>query len=191
MIIKEITLRRTIFELIIAALILHPSTVNATANVVYIIGGSGVGTVQMISIATNTVIGTITIPGASSGYPNAIAITPNNQYAYITDSSLNQIYVLNLVTNTYVTTITGAAFNNPLALAITPDGNYVFVVNAAGFSFSIIATATNTVVSGSPFSTGGNEPFAIAINSAGTTAYLAILNSNKVVPVNISTPTSP
>ena len=97
------------------------------------------GAVAVISTATNSVTANITIAPltatttiggvsmpSSSSLPQAVAITPNGEYAYVACAD-GAISVINTATNTVAATITLEYGDNPNALAITPNGEYAYV----------------------------------------------------------------
>jgi uncharacterized delta-60 repeat protein len=186
--IKKMTFHRRMLELIIVILMLQPTLVNAAAGILYV--SSTTGSVDpvllLISTATNTVIGSISLALSGSSSPRNVAITPNGQYAYIPDfSSASCIYAVNLATNS-VTTIPLSV--QPQYAAITPNGQYVVV--AASTKVFIISTATNTVVYTITLSAGFNA-CELVINPAGTYAYFVSNSLYGVLPVDITNPLSP
>ncbi len=55
---------------------------------------AGQGTVNIIDTATNKVLGLVIIVGAS---PDAIAISPDGKYAYVTNYTSDNVYAINIV----------------------------------------------------------------------------------------------
>ena len=159
------------------------------------------GTVAVISTATNTVtanitIGTqsapsvvstgpktITIEGGST-IPQAVAITPNGEYAYVANGD-GTVSAINTTTNTVTATITLAG--NPNALAVTPNGEYAYVcaMNSSGM-VTVINTATNTVTA---TITGFGSPNGIAMTPDGRYAYVTDGFNNSVSVINTATNT--
>ena len=74
--------------------------------------GSGRGTVSVIKTATNTVVATVIVNGAS-----AVAVSPNGQDVYVAKSP-NKVRVIATATNTKVAVI--PVGNGPSGLAIGP-----------------------------------------------------------------------
>jgi len=64
-------------------------------------------------------------------------------FAYITDTSSNDLYIIDTATNTVVTTV--AVGVSPFGVAATPDGSLVYVANSGDNTVSVIDTATATV----------------------------------------------
>ncbi len=75
--------------------------------------------------------------------PNAIAVTPNGSYLYVTNANSSSVSVVDTASDQIVANpLVGLL---PMALAISSDGSTVYVANADGYSLSVIGTATNTV----------------------------------------------
>lgn len=80
----------------------------------YVANDGNNDSVSVISAATGTVTGTITV-----GFtPSAVAFTPDGTEAYITNEASNSVSVINTATNTVANTITVGA--NPIAVTIAP-----------------------------------------------------------------------
>ena len=102
----------------------------------------GVGGVDVIDIATNTVITTVIV----GNQPFGIAITPNGAFAYVANFVGSSVSVIDTATNTVVATIIDAVgARTPSAVDITGDGAFAYVTNANSNSVSVIDTATNTI----------------------------------------------
>ena len=162
-------------------------------SVNYVNGNPGTGTISVVETHNNTVVATI---NGFSG-PFAIAITPDGNYAYVTNFGSNNfapygttVSAINLKTNTIAATINVGI--QPSGIGITPDGKYAYVTNYntlyAGSDFTdltagqgtinIIDIATNTVMS--PTIAVGQSPDAVAISSHGEFAYITNYTSNTV-----------
>lgn len=151
--------------------------------------GTNDGTLSVIDTNNNTVQATIT------GFfgPQDIAITPDNNFAYVTNFGNsaftpvgNTVSVVNLNTNTIVDTITVGI--EPAGIAITPDGALVYVTNynnQAGApgegTVNVIASASDVVFSSAIAVQTG--PIKIAISPNGEYAYVVnnITNSVSVI----------
>ncbi|MEM4733998.1 MAG: beta-propeller fold lactonase family protein, partial [Candidatus Bathyarchaeia archaeon] len=90
------------------------------------------------------------------GMPSAVAITPNGEYAYVTNG--HNVSVISTATNKVTTTVT--AGSNPSNVAITPNGEYAYVANGGDGTVSVINTATKKVIA---TVTVGGAPSAVAI----------------------------
>ena len=159
----------------------------------YVDGNVGTGTVSVLQTSDDTIIATI--PGFSG--PFAIAISPDDDYAYVTNFGSNNfspfgttISVIDLNHNEIIDTINLGI--QPAGIAITPSGNYAYATNYntlyAGPSFTdltsgqgtvnIINLTNNTVVS--PTLAVGQSPAGIAISPNGQYAYVTNYSSNTV-----------
>lgn len=149
----------------------------------YVISDDGLPRLSVIDVATMsevdidgdpgngiTRIQLGTDPGVNYDLPVDIAVTPDGQYAYITDFGRysNRIYLVDLVNQVKVQNI--IAGGRPTYVAITPDGSRVYVTNHNTGNVSVISTATQSKVVDIPLSdiiTRG-----VAINPAGTRVYV-------------------
>lgn len=162
-------------------------TINPAGTKAYVTNSNST-TVTIITIATNTVAGTIT------GFdgPSGMVITPDGNTAYVNNyggpgglgsGNGTTVRVVNLNTNS----ITGSAITvglAPAALAITPDGAYVYTANyvdgnPSTGTVSVIRTSDNAVIR---TITGFSGPFAIAITPNGKQAYVTNFGSNNFSP---------
>ncbi len=64
-------------------------------------------------------------------------------FAYIPNSSSNNVSVIDTATNTVTATVTVGAF--PVGVAVNPAGPRVYVANGDSANVSVIDTETNTV----------------------------------------------
>lgn len=164
-------------------------TINAAGTKAYVTNSAG-ATVTVINTATNTVSNVI------SGFdgPSGFAINPLTNLAYVNNyggpilgsGNGHTVSVVNLNTNVIVNTVNvGLA---PAAIAITPDNMFVYTINyTTGNTNSGTVSKINTnnlgVTTIGPFSPNGfSGSFAIAINSAGTLAYITNFGSNNFTP---------
>lgn len=121
--------------------------------------------------APNTVIATI----PTGVTPAGIAITPDNNFAYVANNNnygiLNgdSVSVLNLATNTVETIINDASFDQPYTVTINAAGTTAYVTNSVTTTITIIHIPTNTVVG---TITGLNGPSGMVITPDQTTAYV-------------------
>lgn len=108
-------------------------------------------TVSVVSLSSNTIVGTITL----GIQPSGIAITPDGSFAYVSNysslyngmgftdltSSQGIINVIDLQTNTLAAPIIGVGFS-PDAIAISPNGQFAYVTNYSSNTVSVIALPT-------------------------------------------------
>ncbi len=119
----------------------------------------------------NSVIATINV-GVT---PDALAITPDNHYAYVANNNnyaipnQDSVSVLDLKNNTLKETIYDNSFVEPFRIAISPDGKKAYVANSNGTTLSIIDTKLNQVIG---VINGFDGPSGVAITPDGTFAYV-------------------
>ena len=126
-------------------------------------------TVTVIRVDTNAPLTTI---GVGAG-PNAIAITPDGAFAYVTNSftkSPGTVSVIDLHSNAVTATV--EVYRNPNRLAITPDGRSVYVGNFRSWNVAVIDTASNAVTTTVPLV---GRPSGVAVNPNGAYVYVATL----------------
>jgi len=123
------------------------------------------GTVTPIRTATNTALAPVKV----GGHPNAIAITPDGETAYVASLASATVTPIRTATNTPLTPIkVGGA---PWTIAITPDGTTAYVASLASATVTPIRTATNMPLA--PIKVGHSARYTIAITADGKTAYVA------------------
>jgi YVTN family beta-propeller protein len=151
----------------------------------------------VISTSTNTVTANITIPSlkvtntnlnftnsappriitiGGSSLPQAVAITPDGQYAYVTTGD-GRVVVINTATDNVTATVTIGG--NPSAVAISPNGEYAYVTNNS--AVVVINTITNTITK---TITGFYSPICVAIAPDGKYAYVTNYFNNSVSVIN-------
>jgi len=110
---------------------------------VYVTNG-GTNTISVISVATNTVVATIS-GRPPLGFPDGLAITPDGSHAYVANTTEANVVVINTATNTVVA---AKEFDGhrPKQVAITPDGRWAYVTIDSADAVRVIDTATNTVL---------------------------------------------
>lgn len=137
-------------------------------------GIAGSDSVTVIDTATNTVVTTIT--DASFNEPYTITINAEGTRAYVTNSNVLTITILDLTTNSVIGVMTG--FDGPSGMVITPDGRYGYVNNYGGVggvgsgngtTVRVVDLTTNTIVG--PAITVGQAPAALAISPDGAYVY--------------------
>ena len=100
----------------------------------------GSGTLRLINLAVEpaTSAGTITVPAIP--YPESTAITPDGQYAIVSDGNPavpeTDVVSVNLQTGAVVNTVSDLPGNQ--GVAITPDGTHVLVLSAPTNQVSVL-----------------------------------------------------
>ncbi|MDR0373668.1 MAG: YncE family protein [Nitrososphaerota archaeon] len=100
--------------------------------------------------------------------PFAVALTPNGQFAYVTNGGSSLVSAINTASNTITASIPVGI--SPFGIAVTPDGKYVYVTNGGSASVSVISTTTNTVLTTIIVGIG---PYGVVIAPNGEYAYVS------------------
>jgi len=157
------------------------------------VANAGSLSVSVISTATNTVTGSISVVG-----PGGMVVSPDSKNLYVTGQSIyvpgansfvNGVAIISTATNTITGAIPVRNGYGYAPLAISADGKYLCTVtNIAGDdTVSIISTAANTVV-GSPIVVGAT-PLALAVSPDGAYVYTADTGSDTVSVISTATGT--
>jgi len=107
--------------------------------------------------------------------PSAIAITPDNHFAYVANNNNyglvggDTVSVLNLKNNILKKTISDSSFSEPYTVTINPKGTRAYVTNSNSTTISVIDISTNTV---SEIINGFDGPSGMAITPDGNKAYV-------------------
>lgn len=173
-------------------------TINPTGTFAYVVDWGESAMLTRINLATNKVDAEISNKGQTS-----MAINPAGTFAYVANIGFNRVVRINLATNKVDATIrpvylspkgaqSGAGGSQ--AIAINPAGTYAYVTSIPSFNYktrvqeagavSRINLATNKVDASI---TIGDEPEGIAINPAGTFAYVVDRKSGTVSRINLAT----
>jgi YVTN family beta-propeller protein len=151
-------------------------------------GAGGSGSVDVIDVASNTVIDSIPTdptndPQTGRG-PLPIAITPNGSRAYVTFQS-GETGVIDTTTNGLLPYIN--ATPGYFGIAINPAGTQAYVTNFVDSSgVAVIDIATNTVID--RISTG-TASTGVAFTPDGTRAYVANAGGNFVSVIDTASRT--
>ena len=107
--------------------------------------------------------------------------------AYVSNTSSNNVSVIDTSTNTVLATIPVIG-SSPGGVAVNPAGTRVYVTNAPSDNVSVIDTSSNTVVAIVELGPQ-NLPEGLAVKPDGTRVYVANQDSNSVSVINTSTNT--
>lgn len=150
---------------------------NFKGNIVYSLSEGGGGLISKINASTYQVINSSKVGGS----PQAIAITPDDRYMYVTQANTNTVLLVDASTLASIKSI--PVGSNPDAVAVSPDGRFAYVANNASASVSVISTASDTVIKTISV---GSEPQAIAVSPNDKIAFVTNYGSNSVSVINIS-----
>jgi YVTN family beta-propeller protein len=95
--------------------------------------------------------------------PRCVAVSPNDQLAFVTNGISGTVSVVSLVQNRVVKEI--RVGTEPRGCALTADGSLLYVANHTEGTVSIIDTASRTVAGAVQV---GGRPLALAITDKGT-----------------------
>jgi DNA-binding beta-propeller fold protein YncE len=116
-----------------------------TAN--FLVGVEDFQNITMYDVFTRTFSGGIAL---LDPIPRSIAVTPDNEFAYVTTSGL--INVINLRTNQVVARVSSS---NGTGIAIAPNQRFAYAAANGNTTVDVIDLTTNTVVASIPV-TGAN-----------------------------------
>lgn len=135
---------------------------------------TGDNKVSVINLSNGTVVMAVDLMGAPP--TGDIAFNPSGTRAYVPVDQ-GRLLVIDTTTNTVVATIENQDI--PLRMAINSSGTRIYVAQGGGGAIpglptlghrvSVIDTASNTEIASIPFV---NKPQGVAINPAGTRAYV-------------------
>lgn len=114
------------------------------------------------------------------GRPLNIDFTPDGKYAYVTNSDLNEVEVIDTKTDSVINKISGV--DVPRGIAITPDGKYVFVTNVSSNMITVIEVKNNSVLKKILVD---KMPTDIAITKDGHYAYVTNQGSSSIAIISI------
>ena len=152
------------------------------------------GTVQLIDVATNTLLPEIVI--GSGQVALGVAMSPDGLYAYVVSYAAPTGYItqFNTTTKAIVSTVSGAF--EPLTIFITPDGKTAYIGDGSDTILPVDLT-TNPPTLGTQVHLVGTGAFAISPDSAYLYAnsetpnhYVAqynISNANRLAPFPLNT----
>jgi len=146
------------------------------------VSNEGLGAVQVLDVASNTISGAAIPVGGAAG----IAIAPSGTQALVTNNNAaGFVSVIDTASNAVVSTV--AVEEHPSAVAFTADGKYAYVTNQGSRSVSVIDASSMTVI-GSPIPVG-TFPGAIALTYDGKRALVTNEGSNSVSVIHTGTGT--
>ena len=93
---------------------------------------------------------------------------PNTNRVFVTDSSGNQVSIVDITTNEIIETIPVGP--NPRATAFNPNTNQLYVSNFGSNTITVIDTTTNTIID---TIVNGGSPFGIDIDIENNIIYVA------------------
>jgi len=132
----------------------------------------------------NTVIATTTV-GPKYGPYGGIAVSPDEEFAYVSNFMEGTVSVINTSDNSVIDEIPVGSY--PVGISVTPDdGLYAYVCNLLDDTVSVIRTEDNTVIDTDPSTVEtdpipvGEGPFGISVTPDGGFAYVTNYYENTV-----------
>lgn len=142
-------------------------------------------------------------PGTSKGAPVEMAFSPDGKTAWVSNyamygegfspegadactgpEGISDSYLYKIDTATHEITDVVQVGAVPKYVAATHDGSKVLVTNWCSMDLDVVDTAKGEVVQTIP--TGGKHPRGIAITPDDTTAFVAVMGSDKTVKVDLA-----
>ena len=114
------------------------------------------------------------------GRPLNIDFTPDGKHAYVTNSDLNEVQVIDTKTDSVINKISG--IDVPRGLAITPNGKYVLVTNVSSNQVTVIEVKNNSVLKKISVD---KMPTDIAITKDGKFAYITNQGSASIAIISL------
>lgn len=125
-----------------------------------------------------------------SAFPDAMAMTPDGRFIYISDHYHGTVKVVRTSTDRVIKTI---KINFAQALAMAPDGKTLYVGAAAAGTGAgeVIPVSTATDAAGAPVTVSPDgDVTAIAVTPDGSAVYAALGFNDEVVPIDTATQTA-
>lgn len=153
------------------------------------VANSGSGSVSVIDVGTNGVVGTVAVGGG----PRGVAITPDGRFAYVTNEGEGTVSVIDTASKAVVGTIPLPApcctllpvDLKPRGIAISPDGSRAYVSSSGADIVFVIDTATRSVT-GAPIAVG-KEPDGISVSPDGSRAFVANSGDGTISVIDTAT----
>jgi 6-phosphogluconolactonase (cycloisomerase 2 family) len=171
-----------------------------TPNDQYVYVALGTGGVETLSFNSSTgalaPVNTVLAPKQNLDSDLAVAVSPNGQYLFVTETGINAVRVFSISGNGVLSEVSGSPFKTglgPAAVLVDSTGSYVYVANRTGntiSAFTLGAGGVLTSITGSPFATG-TTPVALAEDR--TKGYVAVVNQGgnpdlQVFQISTTTP---
>ncbi|WP_194917016.1 Ig-like domain repeat protein [Catenulispora rubra] len=144
----------------------------------YVADSSGTGSVHVVDTAAQTVTATV----AAGGY--GLALSPDGSRLYATGPG-GVLSVIDTATDTVVATV--ACGTSTGYVAVDGTGAHAYVTDWATRSLYVVDTATDSVTSTISLSSFVSNPTRVAVNPAGTTAYVGQGPGGEVLDIDLAT----
>jgi 6-phosphogluconolactonase len=156
----------------------QPTQLATAGNHLYVVD-SGTNSVEVFSIAAGTGQLTEGVPGspfAAGTGAYSLAIDPSGAVLYAASVDGISGFKINSTTGV-LSAVAGNPLTIPVAnyLGIDPQGKFLFVTETNGIGVYPLNTSTGVlgaVASGSPFSTGGTNPYSVSVDPTDHFVYV-------------------
>jgi len=135
-------------------------------------------------------------PFATGRQPLGVAVSPDGRHVYVTNLARESVSAFAVAPDGSLSAVAGSPFATgygPWAVAVSLDGKHVYVANnnrgsvsGSVSAFSVASDGSLSAVAGSPFSTGAEEPVAVAVSPDGKHLYVSNQASGKVSAFSIA-----
>jgi uncharacterized protein (TIGR03437 family) len=136
--------------------------------------------VRVVDVQAKKVTHVISLAGGAE--PVSLAVTADGTLAVAAERSRGSIALIDL--STFMVKSEIATGSSPISVAIS--GTQAVVVNQNSDSVSFINLTTGQKAN-ADVSVGGRAPRGVALNAAGTIAYVTVQGAGTVVPINLAT----
>jgi len=126
----------------------------------------------------NIVIATIPV---ESGPYGGIAVSPDREFAYVSNYNSDTVSVIKTSDNSVMQSI--PVEDGPFGVSVTPDGAFAYVSNCNSNSVSVIRTSDNSVIQSIPVE---SYPLGISVTPDGEYVYVSNYLSNSVSVIQTS-----
>ncbi|HYM10190.1 MAG TPA: beta-propeller fold lactonase family protein [Bryobacterales bacterium] len=138
----------------------------------------GSGTLSIVDLAQNVVVGTVTV-GAG---PSSVAFSPDGRRVYSVNQSAGSVSVIDAQNRSVITQI--AVGPQPAAMAITSDSAFAYVTNQGSSTVSVLNLTSNT---NEDTVQVGSEPFDVQLDPNEDFVYVTNIRSGTVSVIDTNT----
>jgi 6-phosphogluconolactonase (cycloisomerase 2 family) len=169
----------------------NPRQLVTAGNFLYV-ADHGLNSIDVFSITAGTgqiVEGAMNSPYGTDTGPYALVVDPTGAVLYCANAGTNEAGSVSGYTVNASTGVLTPLATNPLAvpvqgfMTIDPQGKYLLVTETSGvavYPFNLTTAVLGTVVSGSPFTSGGSNPFAVSVAPSDQFVYVSNNGSTDV-----------
>ena len=160
-------------------------------QLVVVNAGQGTQSVQVVDVATRTLVQTLPYVRPSAVYAG-VAFSPDGSRLYVSGGGTNVVHSYAVAGGrltegtpiTLPTTAPGGGSVNlfPAGLAVTPDGAKLVVADQLGDAVSVVTLATGAVSTVA----AGHRPYGVTLSRDGRTAWVADQGGTTVETVDVS-----